>query len=202
MAARIQQVAANITAVGSVSPWIKHDYYQTPFNLSLSVYFDSVIAATLAVQYATDDQSETSERPVLFSQAASTTATITDYGPQTINGSPSNQSWGGPFGHGLLVGDQVWLEGSQVGVDSGLNSYSVATVVDQNHYTVTVPVNQTVTNISARVKSARVFTHPALAALTARASSNYAYPVWMSRLICTVFPGTAGKAYLVCIQGK
>lgn len=200
MAARIQTVAVSVGAVGAVSPWIKHDYYQTPFNATLAAYFDSVIAATMAVQYVADDQSETSERNVLVSQTASTTATITDYGPYTINGGPANAAWGGPFGHGLLTGDQVWLNGSQAGIDSGMQSYSV-TVTGVNTYTVVTTVSQTILNVSARVKSARVFTHPALTGLTARASSNYAYPVWMSRLICTAFT-TPGKAFLVSIQGK
>lgn len=200
MAARIQTVAVSVTAVGAVSPWIKHDYYQTPFNVTLAAYFDSVLAATMEVQYAADDQSETSERQVTVSQAASTTATVTDYGPYTINGAPANAAWGGPFGHGLLTGDQVWLNGTQAGIDSGLQSYSV-TVTGVNTYTVVTPVNQTVTNIGARVKSARVFSHPALSALVARASSNYASPVWMSRLHCTALT-TPGKAFLVTTQGK
>jgi hypothetical protein len=199
MAARIQQVAATITAIGSVTPWIKHSYYQSPFNVGLSVFFDSALAATLAVQFIADDQSQTAERTVLLSQSGTTTATITDNGPYTINGAPANANWGGPFGHGLLSNDVIFLNGSQAGVDSGLQSYPV-TVTGVNTYTVTVPVSQTITNYVARVTSGRLLTHPTLTALTARANAGYTNPVWMSRLICTAFT-TAGKAYLVAMQG-
>lgn len=191
MAARVLQVAAAISAVGSVTPWIKHDYYQTPFNVDLAVYFDSVLSATLAVQVVADDQSQTSERLVTVSQAASTTATITDNGPPLP---------GGPYGHGLLSGDIAFLVGSQVGIDSPLTGY-VVTVTGVNTYTVVTPVNQTISGVIARVTSARVFTHQVLQALVARAQSNLAYSTWMSRIICTAFT-TPGKAYLVALQGK
>lgn len=195
MASRIQTVAANFTATTVVSPWIKHDYRQTPFNLSLAVYFDVLLAATLAVQLVVDDQSNTSERPVAVVQSASTTATVTDYGPDTINGAPSNQAWGGPFGHGLLSGDVVFLAGTQAGIDG---AYAV-TVVDQHTYTITTLVNQTIA-VQARATTGRVFTHPSLTALVARATGNYGSPVWMSRLVCTAHT-TTGVGYLVAIQG-
>jgi hypothetical protein len=200
MASRIFQVAAAISAVGSVTPWIKHDIGQSPFDVTLSVFFDSVISATLAVQYIADDQSPTSERNVSIVQAGSTTATVTDYGPQTINGAPSNQSWGGPFGHGLLTGDLVFLQGSQAGIDSNPQFGYPVTVTGANTYTVVTPVNQT-GNFQGRVTSGRLLTHPTLTALTARASGSYQFPVWMSRLICTAFT-TPGKAFLVASQGR
>lgn len=200
MASRIQQVACSIAAVGSVSPWIKHDYYQCPFDVSLAAYWDSVLAATLSVQCVYDDQSETSERIVQVVQAASTTATITDYGPLSINGGPSNQSGGGPFGHGLSTGDVVFLKGTQNGADSPVQFGYVVTVTGVNTYTVVTPVSQT-SNVQARVTSARVLPAPAaLTAITARAQASLLAPVWMSRLICTAFT-TPGKAYLVALQG-
>jgi len=200
MASRIQQVAMAVTGTSSVTPWIKHDIYQDPFNVTLSVYLDSVINATLAVQYIADDQSQTSERQVSISQSG-TTVTVTDYGPQTnINGAPSNQNWGGPFGHGLLTGDLIWLAGSQSGVDA-TNSGIAVTVTGADTYTYTAGVSQTLTNVQARVTSGRILTHPSLTALTARATGNYGWPVWMSRLACTAFT-SAGKAFLVAIQGR
>lgn len=197
MASRIQQVAAAITAIGSVTPWIKHSYFQSPFNVQLSVFFDLTLAATLAVQFVADDQSQTSERLVQVVQSASTTATITDNGPYTLNGGPANPA-NTAFGHGLLSNDVVFLTGTQAGVDSSLQGYPV-TVVNANQYTVVTPVNQTI-NVQARATTARVLTHPTLNGLTARASQPYAGPVWMSRLICTAFT-TGGKAYLVATQG-
>jgi len=198
MASRIQQVAVALTGANQFSPWIKHSYLQTPFNVTLATYFDEALAATLEVQYVVDDQSNTSERPVSISQSASTTATITDYGPTDINGGAANAA-NIAWGHGLNTGDVVFLAGSQAGIDSGTQGY-IVTVTGQNTYTVVTPVNQTIANVQARVTSARVFTHPALTGLTARASSNYAWPVWMSRLYCTAFT-TPGKAFLVALQG-
>ena len=200
MASRIQEVAVSVTAANVVSPWIKHDIYQDPFDVTLAVYFDSAIAATMAVQYAADDQSQTGDRQVYITAAGTTTVTVTDNGRWTINGGPANAAWGGPFGHGLLTGDVVFLEGSQLGIDSGLQSYTV-TVTGVNTYTITAPLALTFTNVSAHVTSARLFTHQVLTGLTARQISNYIAPVWMSRLICTAFT-TPGKAYLVAIQGR
>jgi hypothetical protein len=202
MASRIQEVAVTVAAVGSVSPWIKHDIDQDPFDVTLSVFFDSVLNgdATLAVQYIADDQSRTGERPVRISAAGTTTVTVTDYGRWTINGGPANASWGGPFGHGLLTGDVVWLEGTQLGIDSGLQPYTV-TVTGVDTYTVTVGTALTFTNVQALVTSGRVLTHSTLTALTARATGSYIAPVWASRLICTAFT-SGGVAYLVALQGR
>lgn len=192
MASRVLQVAANITAVGSVTPWLKLDAYQTPFNVALAVYFDQALAATLKVQYVVDDQSQTSERDVYFSQSGTTTVTVKDSGSQNLPG--------GPFGHGLLSNDIVFPVGSQAGIDSPLIGYPV-TVVDQTTYTFIGPVSQTLVNQHMRVTSARVFDHQVLQGLTARAQSNIAYGTWMARLICTAFT-TPGKAFLVSSQGK
>jgi hypothetical protein len=200
MAGRIGQVAAAITAIGSVTPWIKHDYYQTPFNVSLAAFYDSVLAASLEVQTVYDDQSQTSERAVTVVQAGSTTATITDYGPNTINGGlAASGTWGGPFGHGLQTGDVVFLVGTQNGADSGFGGYTV-TVTGVNTYTVTTLVSQTST-VQARVTSARVIVPTGGAAFTARTVVSLTSPAWMSRLYCTAFT-TGGKAYLVATQGK
>jgi hypothetical protein len=200
MASRIQQVAAAITAIGSVTPWIKHDYYQCPFDVTLAAYWDSVLAATLSVQCVYDDQSETSERTVTVVQAGSTTATITDYGPSSINGGTANQGGGLPFGHGLITGDVVFLKGTQNGADSPPQTGYAVTVTGANTYTVVTSVSQTST-VVARVTSARILPAPtALTAITARAQASLLAPCWMSRLICTAFT-TGGKAFLVALQG-
>ena len=188
-----------MAAAGSATPWIKHDIYQDPFNVTLSVFFDSVLAGTLAVQFVADDQSQTSERPVQVVQTASTTATITDYGPQNVNGGLANAGWPGNFGHGLLTGDIVFLVGTGVGIDSALQGYPV-TVTGVNAYTITTGISQTV-NVGGRVTSMRVLTHGTLTGLTARAAGNYGFPVWASRLIATAVT-TPGKAYLVSTQGR
>lgn len=198
MASRILQVALSVAGTGEYSPWVKHDTDQSPFDVSLSVFFGTGLSATLAVQYVADDQSNTAVRPVSVSQST-TTITVTDYGPQNINGAPANAAWGGPFGHGLLVGDYVQLMGTPSGtVDGG---YNVTSVTSSTVYTLTSAVSQTLTNAQCQVTSGRVITHPSLTGLTARASGNYQYPVWMSRLTCTAFT-SPGVGFLVAIQGK
>jgi hypothetical protein len=196
VAGRIQTVAVSFTAANQYSPWVKHDYYQDPFDVSLAVFFDTALEATLAVQYVLDDQSQTSQRPVTWSQTT-TTITVTDYGPTTINGGPSNAGWGGPFGHGLLAGDMVQLAGTQAGID-GL--YNVASVTNAHTYTLTTTVSQT-SGGQGLVTSGRVLTHSTLTALSARASGQYSAPVWMSRLTSTALTA-AGVGFLVSMQGR
>jgi hypothetical protein len=193
MAGRIQEVAFNFTAANQFSEWIRHDYYQSPFCVSLGVFFDEALAATLSVQYALDDSSEGGTRPVAVSQST-TVITVTDYGKQVITG--LNPSALATLGHGLAVGDWVSLFGTGLGIDG---EYDVASVTDAHTYTLTSAVSQS-GNAQAQVKSARVLLHDSLVGITARASGNYAYPVYMSRLFCTAFT-SAGVGRLVAMQG-
>lgn len=193
MAGRIQEVAFDFTAANQFSEWIRHDYYQSPFCVSLGVFFDLALSATLSVQYALDDVTEGSSRPVAISQST-TVITVTDYGKPVVTG--LNPSVPAAKGHGLTVGDWVELYGTQVGIDG---EYAVATVPTASTYTLTATVSQTA-KAQATIKSARVLPHDILTGLTARAAGNYAYPCYASRLLCTAFT-TAGYARLVAMQG-
>jgi len=193
MAGRIQEVAFNFTAANQFSEWIRHDYYQSPFCVALGVFFDEALAATLEVQYALDDSSEGGTRPVSISQTT-TVITVTDYGKQVITG--LNPSTLATSGHGLTAGDWVSLFGTGLGING---EYDVASVTNANVYTLTSTISQTA-SAQALVKSARVLPHDSLVGITARASGNYAYPVYMSRLFCTAFT-TAGIGRLVAMQG-
>lgn len=189
--ARIQQTALNVTAGGLFSPWLRHDYYGEPANIGLAVYFGNGLNSTMAVQFIMDDVEL--QRQVSISQAVNT-ITIVDPGPPIggISGAP---------GHGLVAGDYVQLSGTPGGtVDGG---YNVAAVTNATTYTVTSAVSQTLAQQPANLGSGRVFTHTVLTGivgLNARSNSNYAFPVWGSRLQVTAF-NVAGWCFLVAMQG-
>lgn len=197
--ARIQTVAESFSAVNQATPWIKHDYYQDPFCVSLAFYPGSGLAGTFAVQYILDDMSQAAKRQVLLSQST-TVITIADGGQQILVGGVTaagalNTSLQSP-GHGLAVADYVELaESGQF--DGG---WPVVTVPDAQHYTFTSLLSQTVAAYIVSARSGRVQPHATMTGMTARTSGNYAFPVWASRLVCTAFT-SAGVGYLVAMQG-
>lgn len=209
---RIQQVAANITAAaatiglpGTVTPWLKFDYYEPPFNLSLLVSQDLAGANTLAIDYVLDDPSTAMEHLALISQAT-TVITVQESGPQI----PVTQ--GGNLGHGLAIGDFVYLHESPGGIIDGV--YSVATVTNATTYTLTGAVSQTVAGFNGKVATGKVITAGAPTAaggdniigakgagITTRASIPISNPIVAARLRCTTFAGAA-VARLVAVQGS
>lgn len=185
-----------ITAENQFSQWIKHDYFQSPFDVSLSVFYGTGLEATLEVQFIADDMSGSSSRPVRISRAA-TTITVVDNGP------PLAYSPG--LGHGLLEGDWVVISGSQNGTLDG--GYAVASVTNATTYTLTSGTSGTVGSQIASLVSGRVFPHATLKSLSARAQDGYGSapfgnngPVWASRLYCTAYTDS-GAAFLVASQG-
>lgn len=209
--ARIQQVAALITAAaatiglpGTVTPWLKHDYYETPFDLSLLVTQDGAGANTLAIDYILDDPSTAMQHQALISQAT-TVITVQESGP------PLPVAQGGNLGHGLAVGDYVYLQGSPGGIIDGV--YSVATVTNATTYTLTVSVSQTIAAFLGNVQTGKVITAAAPTAtggdniigakgagITTRAAIPVTSPIVASRLRCTTFAANAVARY-VAIQG-
>jgi len=209
---RIQQVAANITAAaatiglpGTVTPWLKFDYYEPPFNLSLLVSQDLAGANTLAIDYVLDDPSTAMEHQALISQAT-TVITVQESGPQI----PVSQ--GGNLGHGLAIGDFVYLHESPGGIIDGV--YSVATVTNATTYTLTSSLNQTLAGFLGKVATGKVITAAAPTAtggdniigakgagITARAAIPVSNPIVAARLRCTTFAAPA-VARLVAVQGS
>jgi hypothetical protein len=197
---RIQQAVSNFTANGQVGPWLKFDFYETPFDLGLLVAYGFGLAATIGIDYILDDMSQASQRQVSISQAANT-ITVTDNGPNI------NAGLGGGLGHCLAVGDAVNLTGSSGGTADGL--YSVATVTSGTVYTVTSPTSQALATSLANVASGRVLQGAAaggvdgvikVAPVIARTSLNVTCPIWAARLHVTAFTA-AGLAALVSMQG-
>lgn len=205
--ARIQQVAASITAAaaaigvpGTVTPWLKLDYYEEPFNLSLLISQDNAGANTLAIDYILDDNSSAMSHQALISQAT-TVITVQESGP------PIPVSQGGSLGHGLAVNDFVQINGSPGGVIDGI--YSVATVTNATTYTLTGAVSQTIAAFIGLVQTGKSVTAGAAgdkiigasgAGITARTALQVLSPIVAARLRCTTF--TAGAvARLLAVQG-
>jgi hypothetical protein len=171
----------SLTAPGNTA-WVPVSDYQNPFSVSLFVNIASSGTATYTVQHTPDDPQGI--RQAAFTQAGGTTVTVTDAGP---DGS----------GHHLNVGDSVQCYSSGDPAIDG--PQTVATVVDSTHYTLTV-VGATVTASppTFRVVTMRVYPHQTLAALTAKANDNYAFPVRAIRLSASA---VSGSVELEIIQG-
>jgi hypothetical protein len=203
---RIQQAVTNFTANAQVGPWLRFDYYETPFDLGLLVAYGvgtagTLLSATLGIDYVLDNMTNDGGRQVQISQAT-TVITVTDAGPLL----PPTQSSGAGLGHGLAVGDYVQLTGTQGGLADG--GYSVASVTNQTTYTLTSGVSQTLFS-QGFVTTGRVMQGAAaggvdnvikLAPVTARTSINVTCPILAARLHVTAFT-TAGLGILVAMQG-
>lgn len=205
--ARIQQVAANITAAaatigipGTVTPWLKHDYYETPSNIALLITQDGAGANTFAIDYVLDDPSSAMVHQAFISQTT-TVITVQESGP------PLPVAQGGNLGHGLAIGDYVYLQGSPAGIIDGV--YSVATVTNATTYTLTGAASQTIAGFLGNVQTGKVITAGAAgdkiigatgAGITVRTSLVVNAPIVASRLRCTTFAAGAVARY-VAIQG-
>jgi hypothetical protein len=184
-------LAQTLAAVAS-SPWIIPGPMQETPGLGLALTFSSNANMTVSVQHTLDDP-EQNPRTVTLARAG-TVLTITD------------------TAHNLIVGDNIvlsnptndpnniWSGGGPPAVGT---SYDVATIVDQNNYTVTVANSGSAAGAGA-VRSFRVFNHSILAGVTgappARSDGNYAFQIAATRLKCTVW--TAGTVTLTVQQGK
>ncbi len=196
----IGQVVSNFTASGQVGPWLKLDYYETPFDLGLLIAYGTGLAATLAIDYVLDDFSQAAQRQVYASQTT-TVITVTDSGPIL----PA--SAGGGLGHCLAIGDAVELTGTPSGQADGI--YSVTSITSATVYTLTSLVSQSWAS-NAVVASGRVLQGAAAggvdgviktAPVTARTSINVTCPIYAARLHVTAFT-SGGLAALVAMQGS
>lgn len=191
---RIQRILSNFTANGQVGLWMRHDQYETPFDLTLGVEFGSGLAGTLAIDYAVGNFGPDWMYQVFITQAT-TVITVQDNGPPPPAGSG--------VGHGLAVGDIVNLQGTPGGSVDGI--YTVATVPSASTYTLTAGISQTIVGANCQAASALLFTSAAsglvnVAPFTARTAVQVTAPIFASRLHVTAFT-TGGIATLVGIQG-
>lgn len=141
--------------------WIPLNTYISPFNVGIGCVCSSNINATYSVEYSHDNSLDWVACSIV---AAATTATLT-----LVN-------------HGLTTSDSIIVSGTgNANVDG---TFQVAGVTDQNVVTYTI-TSTTASFTSAKVGVMRVFVHSTLAAKTANADGNIAYPVQAVRLRLT-----------------
>lgn len=169
------------TGTGQTS-WSPIDYAEVAFGIGLGLAFSTDSNLTASVDYTFSDTGPEHRHNVSISQAT-TVATVTDWGH---NGK----------GHQLLTGDSADIQASGIGIDG---EYTV-TVTNNHTYTFTAGISQTTVSVpDCNAIDLRVYTHPTLQGLTARAAGNFAWPIRAVRL--RVSSGTTGYAYLDIIQG-
>jgi hypothetical protein len=158
--------------------WIPLDWRAYNIQVGLAVKLSSGASLTYTVDHTFDDlQTPTNQ----FSLSrTTTTATMTK------------------TNHGLSVDDYLGLSGCGAPFDG---TYAVASVADANTLTFTV-ANSGLTALANGVGSlitARIFPHETLAAQTASADGNYAFPPRACRLRVTTY--ASGFADLAVITG-
>ena len=155
------------------SPWLNINRMpKGNFGVALGVKLSSGASLTYSVQHTSDPLYEPSRE--WSASRTTTTGTITK------------------TNHGLSVGD--W---TQMDAAAPFNTaYAVASVVDANNYTITVP-DSGVTSVAkgaSNLWTARVAETNEMSAKTASADGNYAYPPTACRLSITSY--TSGFATL------
>ena len=167
----------------------------TPAGLGLALTFSSNANLTAAVQYTYDDTAQ-DLRQVTITRVG-TVATVND---------PA---------HNLNVNDNVQISQDSSGTFGPVqtpaggpvvppSSYDIATIVDQNNYTITVPNSGSLGPVTALLQSFRVFTHPTLGNQTgnppARIDGGFNWQIGAYRMKVSAY--TAGTATLSGQQGK
>ena len=174
----MRPVTQRLSAAG-FSPWVVLNQYGPNADVGLAVKLSSNGNLTYSVKYTYDPLIAATLKSSLTRVTTSLTVPITN--------------------HGLSVDDSVVIQGFGTPFDG---DFAVASVTDQDNVVVTV-ANSGATGIASNlgvVFTARVFTHPVLAALTASADSNFDKPISACRLIITSY--TAGYADLTVRQGS
>lgn len=183
-------------SAGGSSAWrVPGPMMLSPGGLGLALTFTSNANLTASVQYTYDDPTQT-PRQVTINRAG-TVATITDPG-HNLNVNDNvliSQDASGTFGPAPVQ------PGGAVPQPTG---YDIATVVDQNNYTIAVPNAGSVGPVTALLQSFRVFTHPTMGAQSgtppARIDGGFNWQIGAYRLKVSAY--TAGTATLVGQQGK
>lgn len=159
------------------SAWVPVNRYGTSIAILAAVAFSSNKNLTVSVEYCTD--------PLVAVPCNATRSTT------TLTITLTN--------HGLTTSDWVNISQLSAALDG---NYKVASVTNQNVFTVTVsdtgPTTSSGTNM--QIIPMRIFTHDVLASLTANAASNFTVPPTAVRLTCSSY--TAGYADLNIISGS
>jgi hypothetical protein len=149
----IIQVATSLAVANDRSIWLRLDSYSVAVLPWYRVTSDVGASLTFALDAIFDDASNGMAHLVQVSQAA-TVITVKDAGP------PLGSYFGPSKGHGLNVGDAVFLDdyGSTNLAVYGQGIYDVATVVDAFTYTLTSAVTTTIAARNATARTGKVQT--------------------------------------------
>jgi hypothetical protein len=186
-------LATQTLSANGDSPWIIPGPMLLATTLGLLLRFTSNANLTANVEYTYSDPLQT-ERAVTLARAG-TVLTVTDPAHKLNAGDAvqlsnplldPNNTWGA---------DTLWkLWGT---------AYDIATIVDQNNYTLTV-ANAGAAAATGFIRSFALLTHPVLKAITgappARIDSSLGFPVGAIRLNVTGY--VAGSAELTVQQAK
>lgn len=164
----MRPVYQRLSAAG-FSDWVPINYRpRGNFAIGLAVKLSDGATLTYSVQSTLDDIYAKKDN---FSIArVTTTATVT-----LVN-------------HGLSVGD--WTQFSGAAPAPFLGQFSVASVVDADNFTFTVPDSGAASlsgSAGAWLQTARVFEHDTITAETTSQTGNYAYPPRATRLIISAY---------------
>lgn len=176
-----------LAAVGN-SPWVPLSYLQAPFGVTMACTLSGAGNLTYSVQYSYDGQDVSNSQLVTIVRTAGS----------------ANVLWPD---HGLVTGDAVITTATgSPNLDSATDADNrpIAqdiTYVDENNFTYVVANSGATFGAQpSRCRRFRVFTHAVLAALTARADSNFNLPCQFVRLKVTAY--TAGKITMAVTQGS
>ncbi|HEX6826399.1 MAG TPA: hypothetical protein VF077_08800 [Nitrospiraceae bacterium] len=174
----MRPVLVTVSGATGFSAWVPMNRLQWLTNASVSVVLSSGAVLTYTVQHTFDELV-----PALNCQVtrSGTTATLKR------------------ADHGLSVDDSVIVQGT--GSSNLDGTQAVVTVADANTLTYTVAnTGATADTGDAKMVGLRVFPHAVLAGLSARANSNYAFPLSACRLAVTAW--TSGAASMMILQGN
>lgn len=165
-------------AAAGNTDWVPLNRLQQSFNVGLGVKLSSGASLTCGVQHTFDDLWR--EYQDWLGTRSGTTLTI-----RQVN-------------HGLSVGD--WTNFGN-GAAPFNTQYPVASVVDADNFTITVPNSGLTVSLSTyNMQKARVFNHITLTGLTVSADGNYSSPPVATRLNCSVY--SSGFAELNIVQAR
>lgn len=167
-------------SAAGVTPWVMMDRRQEDFQASLAVNLSATASLTYDVEFTLDKMGfEDIKTQFTLSRAATVL---------TVNFTA----------HGLNVNDFVKFQNCGAPFDG---EYPVATVVDENNFTVTV-ANSGLTSLDnglGQMLTARIFKHDTMVGKTTADTGNLDLPVCFTRLNVTTY--AAGFAEFTVIMG-
>lgn len=183
---------ARLNAAGFSIP-IPVDYKQNAFGIGMAGVPSSGAGLTWSVQHSFDDPGPDGERTVQISQTTTVITVSNDRGLARLNAGAAFQY---DLGHGLSVGDSVFLKSKVPGVQG---HWPVASVTDAFTYTLTSSISQSAADAYATSNDFRWFNNATLVGQTARLDGNYAFPPRLVRFVVTAY--TSGFVDFFLIQG-